>query len=785
MNGDGMIIPREGDGLTGYRGEITLSADCKTLFLHDGRTLGGNAVGTGSVTPGGSGTILPNIAAFAVYAGTDTTLYVACHSHEGAGGGWFNLVPDDTTTAADNGMSVRDAQNRLWQRPAETEISPQLYGAWQDANHDDTLAIIAADTYAGANGRQLRLYGGAKYLFAPATEYNWQARHILGDVSGVDMPSAGIWFNPAVALKPGITDVPNDPTNDLMGCFVSTQNGFLVENICVEGNLNTGPQTLATDGYVNPALLPKYSAFAAGFAAFKATAGGTGTFVNCTSARIKVGLLLDSEQGHITWKNCSFGGIFGVYCRKNSGDYYQEGGGLSGSWAGLVFGTTPWAGHNGGMEYSHLRVHVGFSPYGMWQVDDSPVDLTGQILGGLSGCLYSTSWEEVGEAAIEFLPLSLSEVLMTRAATAFAPDFDTAYRPEASLLPAAGSQQYWMKFGIVAGIASIHCAFDASPYSTAANPAALFVNALSPSGFGVDGSTLDAFSSIVYAANDGNAGMPAGVIPKLNETYPALYRGTDKAYKGDLALRRNVLPIQNLLANPETITAALGSVDNLIVANGGNWNPFQGHATGNVLSGWNSGSEFAGFTFPRGFYEELGSNPFIAKFSYATGFTSAGFFINFPAPPTELHRFISASFWIACKGPLAGQSASTRVYLGDNAGNNVYDTTVYPAPLVWQRVRWVGNQNSTGTYNKFNASLNNLATTGAFYIAGLMVNWDELAPYNPNSGPTLIGPPFLDQQTSVTTVGAAGGATALPATPLGYVKVNINGKLVSMPYYNP
>jgi hypothetical protein len=43
----------------------------------------------------------------------------------------------------------------------------------------------------------------------------------------------------------------------------------------------------------------------------------------------------------------------------------------------------------------------------------------------------------------------------------------------------------------------------------------------------------------------------------------------------------------------------------------------------------------------------------------------------------------------------------------------------------------------------------------------------------------------LDPVSQVTTVGAAGGATALPATPLGYVTVSIGGQLVKIPVYNP
>jgi hypothetical protein len=38
--------------------------------------------------------------------------------------------------------------------------------------------------------------------------------------------------------------------------------------------------------------------------------------------------------------------------------------------------------------------------------------------------------------------------------------------------------------------------------------------------------------------------------------------------------------------------------------------------------------------------------------------------------------------------------------------------------------------------------------------------------------------------TTATTVGAAGGASLLPATPLGYIIVNVSGTAAKIPYYN-
>lgn len=43
----------------------------------------------------------------------------------------------------------------------------------------------------------------------------------------------------------------------------------------------------------------------------------------------------------------------------------------------------------------------------------------------------------------------------------------------------------------------------------------------------------------------------------------------------------------------------------------------------------------------------------------------------------------------------------------------------------------------------------------------------------------------LTGQTVGSTIGAAGGASALPATPLGYVTTSINGTACKIPYYNP
>lgn len=60
---------------------------------------------------------------------------------------------------------------------------------------------------------------------------------------------------------------------------------------------------------------------------------------------------------------------------------------------------------------------------------------------------------------------------------------------------------------------------------------------------------------------------------------------------------------------------------------------------------------------------------------------------------------------------------------------------------------------------------------------------DKLTSGTTASGHTVFT--GADSADTTTTVGAAGGATALPATPLGYFFATINGVLVKVPYYNP
>ncbi len=49
--------------------------------------------------------------------------------------------------------------------------------------------------------------------------------------------------------------------------------------------------------------------------------------------------------------------------------------------------------------------------------------------------------------------------------------------------------------------------------------------------------------------------------------------------------------------------------------------------------------------------------------------------------------------------------------------------------------------------------------------------------------PTVAAGEIGYGSTTATTVGAAGGASALPATPTGYVIINVAGTAFKVPYY--
>jgi hypothetical protein len=52
------------------------------------------------------------------------------------------------------------------------------------------------------------------------------------------------------------------------------------------------------------------------------------------------------------------------------------------------------------------------------------------------------------------------------------------------------------------------------------------------------------------------------------------------------------------------------------------------------------------------------------------------------------------------------------------------------------------------------------------------------------TGTITAGNISISSATTATTVGATGGASALPVNPVGYISISINGSIRKIPYYN-
>lgn len=319
------------------------------------------------------------------------------------------------------------------------------FGAAGDGKTDDTLAFQRAADAAAQTG---------KALFLPATLDGYlvtdtiqvRCRRIFGDSNYLDSNNRGtaIYFRPT---SPG----------DLKACFALMDGMYGaggVENMTVIGPTQYRRERL--QDVVNADQLPNYSAFAPGVCAFGVYGANQPTFRNVATRNVKVGLLLDSQHGHVSSYDCMWNGLFGVYCHRNSEDYFFMGGTISGIFADAIFGTFEYANHNGGFHVTMYRVHMGFAPYGFYQVKDS--DFTGSCLG-LYGRLDVVRFERIGEAVMQFLPQSITRCL---AIDSFGMSWSPIYRdypkptPSAwmtnlppQIIPYAQQQQHMLRLGVV------------------------------------------------------------------------------------------------------------------------------------------------------------------------------------------------------------------------------------------------------------------------------------------------------------------------------------------------
>ncbi|TCN00633.1 pectate lyase-like protein [Paenibacillus sp. BK033] len=278
--------------------------------------------------------------------------------------------------------------------PKVGDIYPTWFGAAGDGVTDDTAAFQAAMALCNKKFRIFIPVG--KYRIRQTITNN--SRGMYGAATFLDDGQSGsllLWD-------------PIDTKTDLLPCIRIENAGIDAnfEDFGIYGQVAYNTANLAT--WVNKSLYDQsqYTMFAAGTAAIE-VAGGARPILRCVATRqVKVGLLLNSTDGHVTSYDCSWNGLIGMYCMRNSEDYFIQGGMVSGAFCGLMIGVKEHAGHYGGMAVTLQRVHMGYSPYGIYQVIDAAS--VPDVVNGIYGTLESVRFEYVGEAAIKLLPASLS-----------------------------------------------------------------------------------------------------------------------------------------------------------------------------------------------------------------------------------------------------------------------------------------------------------------------------------------------------------------------------------------
>ncbi|MUT68048.1 hypothetical protein GOM71_19255 [Paenibacillus sp. NEAU-GSW1] len=280
--------------------------------------------------------------------------------------------------------------------PLVGDIYPHWFGAKGDGNTDDTAAFQAAMDVCNKKYR----------IFIPPGAYRIR-RSIVNNSRG--MYGAATYVDDQQDGAVLVWD-PIDTATDLLPCILIDNAGIdaVFENFAIQGRVEYSSQYLSK--WIDKSLFDQdlYAMFAAGTAAIAIESGARPIFRNIRTDRVKVGLLLNSTDGHITSYDCNWRGLIGVYCRMNSEDYYFQGGTIAGAFCGLMFGVMLYANHYGGFSGSMKRVHMGFSPYSFYQVKDaSDYDANNQV-NGMTGMMETVRAESTGEAVIKLLPNSWS-----------------------------------------------------------------------------------------------------------------------------------------------------------------------------------------------------------------------------------------------------------------------------------------------------------------------------------------------------------------------------------------
>jgi hypothetical protein len=102
------------------------------------------------------------------------------------------------------------------------------------------------------------------------------------------------------------------------------------------------------------------------------------------------------------------------------------------------------------------------------------------------------------------------------------------------------------------------------------------------------------------------------------------------------------------------------------------------------------------------------------------------------------------------------------------------------AGTTFTRLSFGGTTNTFPALARNGASVQVVLADGSNHAGIMALDFDARgAPGTSEAGAVKYG------GTTASTVGAAGGASALPATPTGYININVAGAAKKIPYYEP
>lgn len=573
-------------------------------------------------------------------------------------------------------------------------INVKWFGAVGDGTADDTAAFQAA--MAMCDKRYKMFIPAGNYRIRQTIENN--SRGIFGIAPNIDGGQLGtniIWD-------------PLDRTTDLLPCIRIRNAGInaVFEDFSIVGVVPYRSKDLST--WVDKTLFDQsnYSMFATGASAIEIAGAAKPIFRNIFTRKVKVGQLLNSTNGHISSYDCNWGGLIGVYCRINSGDYFYQGGDISGAFCGIMLGTLMHAGHRGGFNANLHRVHLGFAPYAIYQCVDSDLNdyNSAPSVEGLSGIYISAQFEQCGEAAIKLLKKSSTFNLrmfgfgFSWSVVAYSEnDSGWEYPLPDELKDINEKQQYAAWFGTVTAPVMFHDDLGKLRKSSA------------------QGAVGSAYIDTLTGNKESNLEGLMIEDTIIRRKVTPLYKSFDLLRRMEEREHRAIMPVSapNLLRNPEILT-------NWTVTNGGVISLVSANQVPVPIS-----NEIK---------QVIGNEPVILKVT-PDGQNSPIIRIKFASQSLpyqgDANRNLAMQYFIL---ETEYENASLYKSIGRISAQNgeyIYNDAITWRKKEWKHMRGRELSSKTGLLNEF--SIGSLPRKGEIYIAGVMVTWDHIGSYSPYS----------------------------------------------------